>query len=65
MVETMTSCKVCEILSRLPSDEAEEINDYIIDRDVSAEFAATTFSKYADTVGSSTVKKHRKERHDV
>ena len=60
-----TICKVCEILTSLSPDIAEEINDAILDREVSAEFAASSLSKHTQPVGASTVKKHRKEKHDV
>ena len=61
----MIVCKLCVILSEMPTDEAEEINEYILDREVSAEFASATFVRFGMPVGTSTVKKHRKEQHNV
>lgn len=58
-----TSCLVCEILSKLSPDVAEEINDYILERSVTAEFAARSLSKHVSPVGTTTLKKHRAEKH--
>lgn len=53
-----SNCKVCGILSSLTPEAGEEINDYILDRGVTAEFASRTLG-----CAASTVKKHRAEKH--
>lgn len=54
----MDKCKVCGVFSTLSKSIAEELNQYILDRSVTAEFAARELG-----VGASTVKKHRAEKH--
>lgn len=51
-------CKVCGILSGFSPETAEEINDYILDRAVTAEFTSQVLG-----VAASTVKKHRARKH--
>jgi hypothetical protein len=51
-------CKVCGILSGFSDEAREEINDYILDRTVTAEFASMVLG-----VAASTVKKHRSRKH--
>jgi hypothetical protein len=59
------NCKVCSLLTGMTPEQASEFNEAVLQRHIDAELAAHLLSQHLQPVGSSTVKKHRKEAHRV